>query len=181
MVLIAIILLLTGIVAAIFINYRYTVDDATKPEQPEETDAAFTINAFEHTAMKNGEREWTLKADKARLFSDTQKADLYHIETVFFMDNGEQIKMSAEYGELDMAAKDIRAQNNVVVDHPDYKLRTERLNYNYESRILVIDNRLTITNDTLVLTADSARHEMADNKTIFKGNIESSVNDRIHR
>jgi LPS export ABC transporter protein LptC len=177
--LILVIIILAGIVAAVFTNYRYGVQQAGEPDRPGETDATFSITRFEHTAMKNGKKEWTIKADTARLFSGTQKALLTNVETVFFMEGGEPVKMQADYGEVDLASKNIRAWENVVVTHPQYTLTTETLNYTYDTRIMVIDAPLEITGEKILFTADSARYEMDRNTVTFEGNIESWFDETL--
>ncbi|MFO8113366.1 MAG: LPS export ABC transporter periplasmic protein LptC [Desulfosalsimonadaceae bacterium] len=173
------IVLLAGVMAALFINYRYSTNPAEQPEVPEETGATLSISRFAHTAMKNGKKEWTLHADTARLFSESRKAALSRLEAVFFMENGEQIRMKADRGEVDMASKNLRAWDNVVVRSPEYTLKTETLNYTYDSRIMVIDAPLEIAGDTMTFTADSAHYEMDDNTAFFEGNIETWLVDTI--
>ena len=95
------------------------------------------------------------------------------------MENGEPITVKADRGEADMAAKNIRAWDNVVVHFPEYTMRTESLNYTYDSRIMVIDAPLEITGDTMVFSADSARYEMDDKTAFFEGNIETWLDDTI--
>lgn len=177
--LILIIIILAGIVTAVFVNYRYSMKQAEQPARPEETTAALSISQFEHTAMKDGEREWTLRADMARLFSENRKAVLTRIETIFFMEDGERVIMNADHGEMDMASKNLQVWENVIVNHPEYVLKTESLNYKYESRIMIIDAPLEITGDTILFTADSARYEMDRKTAIFEGNIESWFNETI--
>ncbi len=177
--LILVIIILAGIVAAIFTNYRYSMQQAGQPDRPDETDATFSISRFEHTAMKDGEKEWTVKADTARLFSENRKALLTNVETVFFMEGGEPLKMEADHGELELASKNIRAWGNVVVYHPQYTLTTETLNYTHDTRILSIDAPLEITGEKVLFTADSARYEMDTKTATFEGNIESWFHETI--
>lgn len=177
--LILVIIILAGIVAAVFTNYRHSMHQVVEPDRPDETDATFAINRFEHTAMKNGEKEWTVKADTASLFSETRKALLTNVETIFFMKGGEPVKMQADHGELDLASKNIRAWGNVVVTHPQYTLTTEVLNYTYDTRIMVIDAPLEITGEKVLFTADSARYEMDSNTATFEGNIESWFDETL--
>ncbi len=177
--LIVAIVLLAGAIAALFINFRYSTNPSEQPEIPEDTGATLSISRFAHTAMKNGKKEWTLHADTARLFSESQKAALSRLEAVFFMENGEQITMNADRGEVDMASKNLRAWDNVVVHSPEYTLKTETLNYTYDSRILVIDAPLEITGETMAFTADSARYEMDDKTAFFEGNIETWLDNTI--
>lgn len=173
------IILVTGILAGIFFNYRYWDGPSEKPDPPEETDATFTISRFEHTAMKDGETQWTLKADSAKLFSENRKAVLDHVETEFFTDGGERIRMRADNGELDMASKNVRAWNQVVVIHPEYRLTTETLNYHYDSRIMIIDAPLEIEGARLLFRADSGYFEMDAQTARFEGNVEGWFNETI--
>lgn len=177
--LIVFIFILAGVVAAVFVNYRQSMKQATRPDSPEQTTAALSISDFEHTAIKNGETEWTLKADLARLYSETQKVMLTRLETIFFMDTGGRVVLNADRGEMDMVSKNIRAHENVIVSHPDYILETESLNYQYDSRIIVIETPLVITGDAIVFSADSGRYEMDEKKATFEGNIEGWLGKEI--
>lgn len=168
-----VILILAGIVSAIFIHYRYSVQMVDHPERPEETDASFVISRFEHTAMKEERRDWTMKAASAKFYADSRRVGLEALEAVFFSENGESTKVTADQGEMDMATQNIRARGNVVVVHPQYRLMTESLNYKYDSRIMIIDAPLEIEGEGLHFRADAGRYEMNEETILFEGNIES--------
>ena len=168
-----VILILAGIVSAVFIHYRYSIRMVDHPERPEETDAAFVISRFEHAAMKDEQRDWIMKADSAKFYADSRRVDLEALEAAFFLKNGETMRLTAELGEMDMATKNIRARGNVVVDHPQYRLMTESLNYKYDSRIMIMDSPLEIEGEGLRFRADAGRYEMNEETIEFEGNIES--------
>ena len=167
------ILILAGILAAVFIHYRYSIRTVDHPERPEETEAAFAISSFEHTAMKDGKRDWTMKAASAKFYTDSRRVDLEAPEAVFYQENGETTRVTADHGEMDMSTQDIHARGNVVVHHPQYRLMTERLNYKYDSRIMIIDSPLEIEGEGLLFRADAGRYKMNEDTIQFEGNIES--------
>ena len=168
-----VILILAGILSAIFIHYRYQIRMVDHPERPEETEAAFVISRFEHTAMKDGKRDWTMKAASAKFYTDSRRVDLETLEAVFYQENGDTTRVTADHGEMDMATQDIRARGNVVVRHPQYLLMTESLNYKYDSRIMIIDSSLKIEGEGLRFQAEAGRYDMNEETIRFEGNIES--------
>ncbi len=168
-----VILIFAAILSAVFIHSRYSMRMVDHPERPEETEAAFVISHFEHTAMKGEKRDWTIKAASAKFYTDSRKVDLEALEAVFFLENGEETRVTADHGEMDMATKNIRARGNVVVHHPQYRLKTESLNYRYDSRIMILDASLEIEGEGLRFRADAGRYEMDEETIEFEGNIES--------
>jgi LPS export ABC transporter protein LptC len=179
--LIGIILILSAIIGGVFLNFRYTTTPVEEPIRPAETGAAFSISRFEHTAMREGEKDWTLNADTARLFSEVQRVELDDMKAVFLLENGGEVTIHADDGEMNMISKNIRAWGNVIVSHPEYTLKTESLNYRYDSRIMIIDTPLEITGNAILFTADSARYEMETETLTFEGNIESWINENVTR
>jgi len=170
-------LVIAALMTAVFINYRQSMQDVTQPGRPADTGASLSINQFKHTAMKNGNKEWTMQADTARFFAETRKVELKDIDAVFFTQNDETIKinMTASHGEMDMNSKNIRAWEDVVVYHPRYTLKTESLSYAYDSRIMIIDAPLEITGEAVWFTADAGRYELDTETITFEGNIESRI------
>ena len=173
--LIATIFVIAALMTAVFINYRQSMQDVAQPERPAETGASLSISRFEHTAMKNGNKEWTMQADTARFFAETRQVELKDIDAVFFTENDETINMTAAHGEMDLNSKNIRAWEDVIVYHPRYTLKTESLRYTYDSRIMIIDAPLEITGEAVRLTADAGRYEMDTETITFEGNIESRI------
>ncbi len=168
-------IVIAALMAATFINYRQSVQDVAQPDRPDESGASLSISQFEHTAMKDGKKEWTMQADTARFFAETRKVELSNIDAIFFTENDETINMTASHGKMDMNSKNIRAWEDVIVHHPRYTLKTESLNYTYDSRIMVIDAPLEITGEAVWFTADAGRYEMDTETITFEGNIESRI------
>lgn len=167
------ILFFAAVLAAIFLGDRYGAEETELPERPEKSEATLSISRFAHTATREGKKEWTLVADTAEMFEGSREVELSRLEVVIFTKDGEEIKMYADHGWTNLASKNIRAWDNVVVCHPEYTLRTQRLNYQHDSRIIETDTPLEVIGNAMVFTADAARYEIDDEKTTLTGNIES--------
>lgn len=173
------IVLILGLIIAVFIRYRVSTRKIEKPNPPEETKATLSINGFEHVAMKDGRKEWSLKAGSAKLFSDRHEAVLNDVEAIFYMKKDEPVHLHADHGKLDIASKNISVSGRVIAKHPRFTLKTESLNYRDKSHIITVKTQVEISGDSARFKADSGEYNLNSGTVVLEGHVESWITGKF--
>lgn len=173
------ILLVIGIVLAVFIGYR----TESKPQEmllrAVQNDAAISVENVTQTSIKNGIKEWRLKAASADFLDKEKLAVFEDLSVTFFMGNGKAIRLSAQKGVLDTESRDIKATGNVVAEDGMVTLKAQKLDYAHDTRTLFSDAPVQIVAEAFALSADSASYDLNTQKTTFSGHVEGTIFEDI--
>jgi len=168
------IFLFIGSILFIFIRHRLILKKIEPPPPPENTEANLTIKNFHHVATENGIKKWTLDAAAASLYTSANTVKLDDISVIFFMNDHQDITLKAKTGELNSQTNNMALKGDIVAEMPPYRLTTQNLNYDHQSRIIRSDTPVIITGTSVLLKADTMSYEM-DSKIIkCNGNVEGS-------
>jgi LPS export ABC transporter protein LptC len=130
--LIAMLLLVTGLLVPILGRQREPVSKKSGDTLPPDVDLALkTIN---YTETRDGRRHWSLKADSAEFDSTRQASTIKNVHMVFFDRQGEeQVVLTADQGSWATASGEVSASGNVVIKAGgEYSLFTDQLQYSEE-------------------------------------------------
>ena len=169
-------LLIFGVVLTVFIGYR----TGSNPQELVlssviKDDVAISMDDVQQTSIKNGVKDWSLKAASAQFLHKKKQVVFDDLVVTFFLDDGGAVNLSARKGFLNTETQDIQIDGNVLADDGDIKFRTESLDYDHEERILVAAQPVQIFGDSFCLTADSAAYEMTNSQAIFEGKVEGTL------
>lgn len=167
------IVLIAVLLTTVFVRFRLQTDPEEQTEKASTSEAALTINGFEHTATRDGKTEWVLNAATAEVYSDQNRAVLSDIEMTAFDADGTEVKLFADTGELDTKTRDMTVEKSVVARYPGYELRTESLHYKHELHILYTDQKVVIHGENMQISGDSATVELQKNQVTLEGHIKS--------
>jgi len=168
------IIFIIGIVVATFANRRATdVDDTEAPLRQNE--AGMAIGRVHQTATREGVIEWSLDAASVKYLEDQKKALLRQVSITFFLKDGNQVHLTAEEGVLATDSKDIEVSGNVVVKHQDYRLKTERLRYEHEKRLLFCEVPVKISGEHFELEADAMSVDLNQKSAWFEGHVNGNI------
>lgn len=170
--LIAFSVITTGIIAGIFIKTRYFSQDPAKLITAIQQNASLAIGNVHQVSTRNGVKEWILDARSAHVVDESKQLMLEDVTVVYFAKNGKEIKLTANRGMLKTETKDIEVSGQVVLTYDDYVLKTDKMNYDQERQILFSSTPVTITGDTVALTADSMKYDLTANQTWFQRHVE---------
>ena len=176
--LLLVILIILGIVFAIFIGYRQTSEPHDAPGFSVEGDANMSIDRVHQTATKDGETIWRLDAASVKYIDAQKKALFRDISVTFFLKDGNNIFLTADKGVLKTDSNDIEVNGHVVVKNEGYQLMTEKLHYQNKKRFIFSKTPVTITGDYFELTADSMSVDLNANKAWFKGHVKGNFNEK---
>ena len=178
--LISIIIVLLGIIIAVFSTYRNILDETAGLKSVIHSAAKMSLGKLHHTATRDGVIEWSLDASSARLLDEKKQLILDDLSVVFYMKDGEKAYLTAEKGFLHTESNDIEVAGNVVVKNDNYVLKTEKLNYEHTRRILFSNVSVEISSDSEKLTADSISFDLNTKKTMLEGNVKGIFSENIN-
>ncbi|MDJ0783836.1 MAG: LPS export ABC transporter periplasmic protein LptC [Desulfosarcinaceae bacterium] len=171
-----IILITVGTIALRFYEERRGRVDQPPPVAPP-TDATMALTNVRQTAVKNGIKEWHLEALAATLLEAKHQMILEQPTVEFFMENGEQLTLTAQKGILDTKTNDIQVSGQVVVRHQAYTLTGEAFAYSHAEERLVSQAPVTIIGDRLRLTAARMTVDLNTQQTELAGDVKGILND----
>ena len=178
--LISIIIILLGIIIAVFSKYRNMSDETAGLKPAIQSVAKMALGRVHHTATRDGVIEWSLDASAARLLDEKKQLILDDLSVVFYMKDGKKAYLTAEKGFLHTESNDIEVAGNVVVKNDNYVLKTEKLNYEHTRRILFSNVSVEISSDSEKLTADSISFDLNTKKIMLEGNVKGTFSENIN-
>jgi LPS export ABC transporter protein LptC len=171
-VLVAFSLITTGIIAGIFIKNRYLSKDPVKLLTSINQNASLAIGNVHQVSTRDGIKEWILDARSAHVIDESKQLMLEDVTVIYFLKNGQEVRLTANRGILKTETKDVEATGHVVLTYSDYILETEQMNYDHGHRILSSSTPVKITGNTINLTADSMKYDLTANQAWFQHNVE---------
>jgi LPS export ABC transporter protein LptC len=142
-------------------------------------DASVIIKNIQQSSIQAGKKEWSLQADRAQLYKAKHQAKLYDLSVTFFVENGDDVYLTANEGLLNTQTKDIQVFGNVVITNDDAKLETDQLNYDHKRRIFITMEPVKISGDSSELTADSLIFYIATKRAVLEGNVDGLFSENF--
>ncbi|MEW5909114.1 MAG: LPS export ABC transporter periplasmic protein LptC [Thermodesulfobacteriota bacterium] len=168
---------LAGVVA-IFIDYRASNPDKTEALKPQGK-ADISLTEIRHTAMKDGKKEWTLTAKSAHLVDRKNKTYVESPSIIFFLDNGEEVLLTARQGVLAVDSNNITVEGDVEIKHKDYVLNAHKLYYIHDKRLIFSKLPVEIRGKIFHLVADRMTHDLNTSRSVFDGNVKGFYHEKV--
>ncbi len=173
------ILVVIGIVVAIFIGYRRIQDQPDILLSSFKKDAEFSLDGVRQTSTRDGAKEWELDAVSAEFNNENKKASLKGLSVIFFLKNGKKVAVTAARGILNADSNNIEASGDVVVSYEQIRLNTENLLYQHQQRVISSQTPVEIIGDTFVLKADTLSYDLNTNIASLKGGVEGTFVEKF--
>jgi LPS export ABC transporter protein LptC len=167
--------LLFGILAAVFIKYREFSENPAKLVEALPDGADISIDDIQHTAVKDGRKEWSLEAASANYNDSAQSAVFEDVRVVFFMEDGREITVKGRRGQLDTGTNDIEMTGDVIVNDEDYELAAEKLVYDQARRKVDIPVPVRIQGHSFTLQADAMTIDLGTETAHLEGSVEGII------
>jgi LPS export ABC transporter protein LptC len=174
-ILLAVILVTMGTITAVFIGYRRV---SSAPEQllsSIKEGANLSLGKIRQTATRDGKKEWSLEAGSAQYMENEKKAVLKNLFITYFLKDNREVYLEAEEGILQTDTNDIEFSGNVVIRNDDYQLRTKRLSYEHERRVIFSKDPVQISGKDVELSAKSIEYDLNLDKIILAGDVEAAI------
>jgi LPS export ABC transporter protein LptC len=175
LILLLVILLAIGTVAAVFIGYRQVSNAPEMLLSSIKDGANLSLGKIKQTATRDGRKEWSLEAGSAHYIETEKKAVLKDLFITYFLEDNQKVYLDADQGILNTATNDIEFSGNVVVRNENYRLRTDRLSYEHNRRLIFTDDRVHIAGDGADIFADSLKYDLKANQIVLIGNVATRI------
>jgi LPS export ABC transporter protein LptC len=165
-------LISTGIIAGVFIKNRYLNQYPVKLITSIHQNASLAIGNVHQVSTREGIKEWILDARSAHVVDESKQLMLEDVTVVYFLKNGEEVRLTASRGILKTETNDIEVTGQVILTYSNFTLETEQMNYDHNRRVLFSATPVKIMGDAASLTADSMKYDLTANQTWFQRNVE---------
>ena len=162
---------------AIFIGYRRMTQNPEILMDRIQKQADMHLEKIRQTATKNGVREWRMEAESATLLREKETVLLVKPDVEFFMDDGDNVHLTAEKGEIFTDSNRLNVSGNVIANTRRYQFGTESLKYDPASRELLADTPVTLSGQAFTLQANSMAMNLETNITRFEGGVEGIISE----
>lgn len=169
-----------AVIVAVFVGYRQLSNGPTDMDESAPQDGStVSIGKVRQTSSKDGKTEWHLEAESARFFDTEKKVVFKGISVVFYPKEDEEIHLTSDSGTLETELKNIDVTDNVVVKNKDFSLTTDILHYEHGRKVLSSIAPVKFSGPELMLTADSMKLELDENRIHFQGNVKGVFSEKI--
>ena len=168
------VLILVSVVTLTTVIYRHLQQQS--PEEilsmlPEDIDLA--LEDLHYTQSEDGQRRWTLDADKAEYQGDSSLATLDVVKLLFY-DTGQfgDLTLQANRGQLAQETSQVDVWGNVrVTTERGDQLFTERLHYDDKVRQLSTADPFRLLSSQLELTGIGLQLDIDQGRMLVKENV----------
>ena len=173
--LLAVILIAVGTIVAIFIGYRRVSSAPEMLLSSIQNGADLSLGKIRQTATREGRKEWSLEAGSADYIENEKKAVLKDVFITYYLEDNREVYLEADQGILHTATNDIEFSGNVVIRNEGYRLKTERLNYRNNERLILSNDPVRISGADAEITADALKYDIKRNRIVLNGNISTLI------
>jgi LPS export ABC transporter protein LptC len=170
-----IIFLVVGTIVAVFVGYRRVYNAPEMLLSSIKDGANLSLGKIKQTATRDGKKEWSLEAGSAHYIENEKKAVLKDLFVTYFLKDGREVYLDADQGILNTDTNDIEFSGHVVVRNKEYRLITDRLNYEQARRFIFCNDPVRIEGNSTRITADSLSFDLNANKIILSGNVVAAL------
>jgi LPS export ABC transporter protein LptC len=174
-ILIAVVLVTVGTIASVFIGYQRVSNAPELLLSSIKDGANLSLGKIRQTATRDGIKEWSLEAGSAHYIENDKKAVLKNLHITYFLKDNQEVHLEAEQGILQTDTNDIEFSGNVVIKNQDYQLKTDRIGYNHEQRLIFSNEPVQISGEAAELSAASIKYDLNANKIVLTGNVDAAI------
>lgn len=135
------------------------------------------IKNFRLVDEGDGKRRWELEAEQAMLMSqDTTK--LTDFKVTFFQPDKKNVLLKADAGIVKNGKKSMEATGNVVVSNEDFKLESNKLHCESDTKIVTTDDFVRITGKNFKVTGKGMVSDLNKEEMEILENVEMTIYPR---
>jgi LPS export ABC transporter protein LptC len=175
--LLSIVLIAVGVVIVVYMGYRRLSQAPELIVSALQDGADMSIGRIHQTATRDGKREWSLEAASAHYMEDEKQVILNELSVTFYLDDGDEVYLTAERGVLNTGSNDIEVSGNIIIKKDAYQMTTEKLNYENKRRLIFTQSPVLLTGEDARVSANSASVDLNTKTIILKGNVESTISE----
>jgi len=150
------------------------------PLQRVSSDIERTMDGAHLIGTQNGKQEWELWAEKAIGYKGTDAWELTTVKVIFFGDDGVQFVVTGKRGEVDLAAKNMRVEGDVLVKSTNGYVFTTRiisydsLNRQFQAPEPVEMKGPKMDEGRMYVTGDMMETDLLSSMMIIRGQVRTT-------
>lgn len=151
----------------------------SNPEEEVIEERLILENATLNQVNSDGETLWKLEVKKVVYRQDQEKAELEAVKGELYQDGNIFLQIEANQGEIIDNGKQINLQGEVVATDPrnGAVLKSEKLEWSPEDKLLVIPQPLTGSNPRFNVSADQGKYYTDQEELELIGNVEGVADE----
>lgn len=168
------------VLAAVIISFVFSrfKKPASKPDSSNiNPEATLSASNIKHESIKNGVKQWSLKADMVDYFEAGKIAEFTGAKASFFAKDGKEAELSAEKCRISAETGEMEAEGNVSLTYFDHTITTAKLNYESKKHIIESKEKVRVTGSRLNMTADVFSLDLNGSEIICTGDVKGIIND----
>ncbi len=171
----------------IFIGNRMTPNKPKKLIENITRNATMFIENIQHTALRDGIKDWTLTAESATLIETEKKALIETEKKVlikkpkveFYTKEKENVHLTAQEGIVKTDTNNLEIFGNVVIQNTLYMLKTEKLHYQHKTRIIYSKTPVAISGELFNFRANTMTFDLNTNKSKLIGDVKGTISGTL--
>lgn len=178
------VLIIVSLVALGVVVSRHLIQP--DPEQliellPKDIDLA--LQNLHYTQNEDGQRRWTLDADKAEYLKESSTARLEEVRLVYYKTQSfGDVHLKAERGELAQDSRELDVWGNVVLTTERQEtFFTDRLHYSDQQRRLSTESNIRVVSPRLELTGTGLQVDVDKGHLIVKDNVRALIRSKTDK
>lgn len=176
----SVIVLIFVSITGVFLNYRLMSDGIDYLDSPGDK-PTISLDKVQHVATKAGLKQWSLDASVVNYYQNKKKAVFKELSVLLFSDNNNATRLTAMNGELNTENNNIIASGNVTVVNGAYTLKTEKLHFNNEKRIITSFVPVKIIEGDSELVSDKMEANLDTGITILEGSVKGVFRENLNK
>jgi lipopolysaccharide export system protein LptC len=148
---------------------------------PKDIDLA--LQDLHYTQNEDGQRRWTLDADRAEYLKENSTARLEVVSLVYYETRSfGDVHLKADRGELDQDSRELDVWGDVVLttDRQE-QFFTDRLHYNDQQRRLSTESKIRAVTPRLELTGTGLQVDVDSGYLIVKKNVRALIRPKVDK
>jgi len=178
------VLIIVSLVALGVVVSRHLIQ--SDPEQliellPKDIDLA--LQNLHYTQNEDGQRRWTLDADKAEYLKENSTARLEEVRLVYYKAQSfGDVHLKADRGELAQDSRELDVWGDVVLTtERQEKFFTDRLHYSDQKRRLSTESNIRIVSPRLDLTGTGLQVDVDKGYLVVKSNVRALIRSKTDK
>ena len=148
---------------------------------PKDIDLA--LQNLHYTQNEDGQRRWTLDADKAEYLKENSTARLEEVRLVYYKTQSfGDVHLKADRGELAQDSRELDVWGDVVLTtERQEKFFTDRLHYSDQKRRLSTESNIRIVSPRLDLTGTGLQVDVDKGYLVVKSNVRALIRSKTDK
>lgn len=176
-----VILVVIGTIVAIFLGYHRISSAPDLLLSSIKEGADMSLGKIRQTATREGRKEWSLEAGSADYVENENKAILKKVFITYYLKDNREVYLEADQGILNTATNDIEFSGHVVIRNADYRLKTERLNYQHDAQLIFCNVPVHISGADAEISADTLKYDLKENQIVLNGKVSTLITQNFMR